>query len=60
MNGFHYLKVFLFLPSKLSPQDGEKLDPWNDGEALEHRRPEEYLMSSHLFPSLTFHVFANL
>ena len=59
-NGFHFLTVSLFLPSKLSRQDGEELDPWNDGEALEHRRPEEYLMSSHLFQSLTFHVFAKI
>ena len=59
-NGFYFLAVFLFLPSKISRQDGEELDPWNDGEALEHRWPEEYLISSHLFPSLTFHVFANI
>ena len=53
-----YFLIFLIhLPSR---QDGEELDPWNDGEALEHRRPEEYLMSSHLFPSLTFNVFANV
>ena len=59
-NGFHFLTVLHFLPSNISRQDGEELDPWNDGEALEHRRPEEYLMSSHLFPSFTFHVFANI
>ena len=52
---FTFLQFFSF-----SRQDGEELDPWNDGEALEHRRPEEYLMSSHLFPSLTFHVFAKI
>ena len=55
---FTFLQFFSF--SLFSRQDGEELDPWNDGEALEHRRPEEYLMSGHLFPSLTFHVFANL
>ena len=52
--------IFISPSSKTFIQDGEELDPWNDGEALEYRRPEEYLMSSHLFASLTFHVFANI
>ena len=35
--------IFISPSSKTFIQDGEELDPWNDGEAPEHRRSKEHL-----------------